>query len=141
MDYQKIAEELLEIRAEQLKIPANQQMSRLVKGELFVLNYLSTHNKVAFPKELSREMAVSTARIAVILNHMEEKGWIIRTEDTEDNRQTIVTLTDSGCTEIERNRREVIESVVKMLELIGADDARELVRIQRKIVNNCFKQH
>lgn len=138
MDYRKIAEELLAVRAEQLKVPASQQMSKLVKGELFVLNYLSTHNRVAYPKDLSKEMVVSTARIAVILNNMEEKGWIIRTGDTEDNRQTIVTLTDAGCVEIEKKRLEVINSVAKMLELIGPNDANEFLRIQKKIVNSCF---
>lgn len=140
MDYQKMAEELLAVRAEQLKVPANQQMSKLVKGELFVLNYLSTHNKVAYPKELSREMVVSTARIAVILNNMEEKGWITRTGDTEDNRQTIVTLTDDGCEEIRKKRVEVIDSVAKMLEQIGPDDSCEFLRIQKKIVKSCFKR-
>ncbi|EOS38368.1 hypothetical protein C808_02569 [Lachnospiraceae bacterium M18-1] len=140
MNYQKMAEELLAIRAEQLKVPANQQMSKLIKGELFVLNYLSTHNRVAYPKELSREMVVSTARIAVILNHMEEKKWITRTGDVDDNRQTIVTLTDKGCEEIEKKRTEVIVSVAKMLEQIGADDAQEFLRIQKKIVSSCFKQ-
>lgn len=139
MDYQKMAEELLTIRAEQLKIPANQQMSRLVRGELFVLNYLLTHNRIAYPKELSKEMVVSTARIAVILNHMEEKYWIVRTNDTEDNRQTIVTLTDRGYEEIQKKRMEVIDSVTKMLETIGLNDAQEFLRIQKKIVDSCFE--
>lgn len=76
MDYCKMAEELLAIRAAQLKVPASQQMSKLVKGELFVLNYLATHDHSVYPKELSGEMAVSTARIAVILNQMELKKWI-----------------------------------------------------------------
>ena len=140
MDYKELAEDLLAVRAEQLKVSANQQMSKLLKGELFVLNYLLTHSKVAYPKELSREMAVSTARIAAILNSMEEKGWITRTGDTEDSRHTIVALTDEGCAEIEKKRTEVIGSVTKMLKLIGPDDAREFLRIQKEIVNNSFKR-
>ncbi|MCM1412053.1 MAG: transcriptional regulator [Lachnospiraceae bacterium] len=140
MDYKKMAEELLAIRAEQLKVPANQQMSKLVKGELFVLNYLSTHNEAAYPKELSREMVVSTARIAVILNNMEEKSWITRTVDAQDNRQTIVTLTDEGRREIEKKRREVIGSVAEMLEVIGPDDSQEFLRIQKKIASKCFRR-
>lgn len=141
MEYQKMAEELLAVRAEQLKVPVDQKLSKLVKGELFVLNYLSTHNGVAYPKELSKEMVVSTARIAAILNAMEKKGWITRAEDAQDNRQTIVTLTEDGCKEIEIYRREVIDSVTEMLEIIGPDDSRELLRIQKKIVNSCFKRN
>ena len=34
----------------------------MVRGELFVLNYLATHEIAIHPKELSKKMAVSTAR-------------------------------------------------------------------------------
>lgn len=141
MDYQKMAEELLENHAQQLKVPASRQMSQLLKGELFVLNYLSIHNRTAYPKELSREMVVSTARIAALLNAMEGKGWIRRSGDAADSRQTIVTLTDAGRTEIETKRREIIGSVVEMLEALGPDDAQEFLRIERRIVEICFREH
>ena len=54
-------------------IQANQQLSQMVRGEMFVLNYLFTHEGAIHPKELSRQMAVTTARIASLLNHMEQK--------------------------------------------------------------------
>ena len=104
MDYKELAEEYLMIRAQLLKVPASQQVTKLVKGELFVLNYLATHEKAVYPKDLSKEMVVSTARIAVILNQMEDKKWITRTVDTEDNRQILVALTEEGHRVIEQQR-------------------------------------
>ncbi len=136
MDYKKMAEEFLMIRAEQLKVPANQQISKIVKGELFVLNYLATHHNSVYPKVLSREMVVSTARIAVILNQMEDKKWIIRKNDPEDNRQILVSLTEKGWEIIEQQRVEIIRTVAQMLEKLGPEDAEEFLRIQRRIVED-----
>lgn len=64
MDYKEMAEELLKIRSEWSHVAANEELARLTKGEFFVLNYLTDHGGTAFPKALSREMKVSTARIA-----------------------------------------------------------------------------
>ena len=136
MDYKELAEEYLMIRAQLLKVPASQQVTKLVKGELFVLNYLATHEKAVYPKDLSKEMVVSTARIAVILNQMEDKKWITRTVDTEDNRQILVALTEEGHQVIEQQREKIIHAVVQMFEKLGPEDATEFIRIQRKIVEN-----
>lgn len=136
MDYKELAEEYLMIRAQLLKVPASQQVTKLVKGELFVLNYLATHEKAVYPKDLSKEMVVSTARIAVILNQMEDKKWITRTADTEDNRQILVALTEEGHQVIEQQREKIIHAVVQMFEKLGPEDATEFIRIQRKIVEN-----
>lgn len=136
MDYKELAEEYLMIRAQLLKVPASQQVTKLVKGELFVLNYLATHEKAVYPKDLSKEMVVSTARIAVILNQMEDKKWITRTVDTEDSRQILVALTEEGHQVIEQQREKIIHAVVQMFEKLGPEDAAEFIRIQRKIVEN-----
>lgn len=136
MDYTALANELLSVRANLLQVPANQKLSKMVQGELFVLNYLITHEKIVHPKELSEKMAVSTARIASLLNHMEGKKLIQRYADKDDNRQVIVILTDTGRQEIHRIRAEVISYVCAMLESLGPEDAEAYIRIQKKIWNN-----
>lgn len=141
MDYTALANELLSVRANLLQVPANQQLSKMVKGELFVLNYLATHEKIVHPKELSEKMAVSTARIASLLNHMEEKKRILRYVDKEDNRQVIVILTDTGRQEIQRIREEVISHTSAMLESLGPEDAEAYIRIQKKIWSNFLEKH
>lgn len=136
MDYTALARELLSVRADLLQVPANQQMSKMVKGELFVLNYLATHENIIHPKELSEKMAVSTARIASLLNHMEEKKLIRRYTDQNDSRQVIVVLTEEGRNAIQKIRSEVISYVCAMLESLGPEDAANYVRIHNKIWNN-----
>lgn len=135
MDYTALAEELLDVRAGLLQVPANQQLSKMVRGELFVLNYLNMNKKVVHPKELSEKMAVSTARIASLLNRLEEKGLVQRYLDQDDNRQVIVLLTEKGRQEIQQSRTEVISYVRTMLEEIGPEDAETYVRIHKKILS------
>lgn len=134
MDYESMAEELLGIRAELLRVPANRMINEFARGELFVLNYLMAHSGTIFPKDLSKVMKVSSARIAALLNQMEKKGWIVRTTDMNDCRQTIIALTDDGKKEVEKARKEIVQAGAQMLEKIGPEDAKELLRIERKIL-------
>lgn len=141
MDYSALANELLGVRANLLQVPASQQLSHMVKGEMFVLNYLITHKSIVHPKELSEKMAVTTARIASLLNHMEGKRLIWRYTDPEDSRQVVVVLTDEGKKAIQSVRAKVISYVSAMLEDLGPEDAEAYIRIQKKIWSNFERNH
>lgn len=141
MNYVALANELLGVRASLLQVPASQQLSHMMKGEMFVLNYLLTHETIIHPKELSEKMAVTTARIASLLNHMEEKRLICRYPDPDDSRQIVVVLTQEGKEAIQQIRAKVISYVSAMLEELGPEDAEAYIRIQKKIWNNFQKGH
>ena len=49
MDYSLLAGQLLNVQANLLQVPAYQQLSKMVRGELFVLNYLATHETAIHP--------------------------------------------------------------------------------------------
>lgn len=134
MDYTALAEDLLQTRTSMSQMTVERQMSKMMKGEIFLLGYLSSHNNQAYPKELSKGMKVSTARIATILNHLEEQQFIIRTTDAQDNRQIIVTLTKAGMQAAQEHRAQMLDYLVKMLELLGPEDAKEYVRLQKKLL-------
>lgn len=136
MDYEKIAAELLHIRAEFARIPEHQKINEFARGELFVLNYLLAHEGTAYPKDLSREMKVSSARIAALLNQTDKKGWTMRTADDEDSRQTLISMTERGHKAIVNKKREIFDMVVGMLEELGPEDAAELLRIKKRINTN-----
>lgn len=134
MDYQAMADELLTAYAGVTRARSSRRVSQMIRGEHFALNYLFTHDGRAQPKELSAGMDVSTARIAVLLNRLERKGFVARTADPEDNRRVIVTLLEPGRREVERTRAEVRDCVTGMLEQLGPEDAEACVRIYKKIV-------
>lgn len=137
MYYESLAYQMLNVRAKMLQVPAHQEISKLMRGELFVLNYLKEQDIVVHPKELSENLAVSTARIARLLKHMEEQGLIVRFTDANDSRQVVVQITEQGVAEIDHVRKKVLEYTARMLENLGADDAKEYIRIQEKICQTC----
>lgn len=134
--YEQLANELVQVNEALLHQPAQDLLSKLSRGEHFVLNYLLTQYGQAHPTDLSRHMVVSTARIAALLNRMEEKGLISRLPDPLDNRQIIVSLSPKGEKAIEAFRKKVIQATARMLELLGPDDSQEFLRLQRKLVTN-----
>lgn len=122
-NYEGLATELLQVNEDLLRVPARHLISKLTQGEHFVLNYLLTHRHQAHPVDLSRGLVVSTARIAALLNRMEDKGLISRLPDPLNNRQVIVTLSPQGLEAIQTFRSQVIRSAAQMLADLGPEDA------------------
>lgn len=133
MDYMELANELLDIRIKLVQVRFMQMLSKMERGEYFVLNYLVTHDGPIHPKDLSDAMAVSTARIATLLNKLEEKNQVRRYVDPEDKRQLIVVLTDAGRQRILQNREETLPQICSFLEDLGPEDAQTYIRIQKKL--------
>lgn len=131
MDYQDLAARLLAAQARQ--IPASRRLARMDQGQLWVLNFLLSQDRQVHPKELSQGLAVSSARVASLLNHMEEKGLIRRLQDPQDSRQILVVLTEAGRSAIRQARDHLLEQTAQVLEALGPEDAAAYVRIQEKL--------
>lgn len=134
MNKREIAEELLNIRAGLLRVAVNRKMNEFARGEIYVLDLLLNSSGPIYPKDLSKKMEVSTARIAAILNQMEAKGWVQRTPDPGSTKQTLVILTEDGRAHIQEKREDILLAIERMLDRIGDEDAAELLRIQRKMI-------
>ena len=105
-----LAEQMLSVRARLSHLPAGEAISDACGGEFFALSLLLLDDAPGCPSGLSRSMGVSSARIAALLKHLEQKGWISRSADEHDERRVNVSLTDAGRELINRRRREAIES-------------------------------
>lgn len=68
----------------------------LAEGEYGILHLLYDNDKGMKPGEFSQILGVGTGRIGNALKNMESKGIIIREDDPDDKRKTIVTLTKKG---------------------------------------------
>lgn len=134
MDYRALAEKLIELQTLLHLVPVIRKLSVFEKGTFLALNYLMEHPKEVHPKELSQKMAVSSARIADLLNHMEREGMIVRKADPNDNRQILVSLTDQGEQLIKNKRAEVVDIMAETLEELGQEEAQTYLRIQMKIL-------
>lgn len=134
MDYYELAKQLIDMRSKRPQVKMERTISQTGRGEVLVLNYLATNGNKAYPKDISKAVMLTTARIAAVLKSLEKHLLITRTPDPLDNRQIIVELTEAGIVFIEKRRKELLDVTVKMLEALGENDAREYVRIQNKLI-------
>lgn len=136
MDKEILANDLIGSIAKFLQTPAGHHISKIIHGELFVLNFLLTREaQGVHPKELSEKMDVSTARVSALLNNMERHGLVSRRSDGKDSRQVLVNITEAGKEYIVEKKQEVTADIMNMLEYIGQKDAGEYIRIHKKMVD------
>lgn len=133
MDYFELAIELLNGMQSLHKVKSQRNINEAMQGETFVLKYIAHHNGDVLPGEIGQKMDVSSARIAAALNSLEKKGLITRQINTSDRRQILVGITKEGKDLAEKHQKTVLEAIAKMLELLGEHDAKEYVRIMKKL--------
>lgn len=135
MDYEKMAAELIDARYNAQRVATDRKVGKILHGEAFALNFLFNHNNIAYPRELSAAMNVSTARIARLLNKLESENKIVRTPDPKDCRQILVTITQEGIAFVKEHKRRGVCIFSELLEKLGEEDAKEYVRINKKIAD------
>lgn len=133
MDYSELAADLLNGIKSLHKVKSQKNINEAMQGETFVLNYIASRGIEVLPGEIGHEMDVSSARIATALNSLEQKGLITRRIDTNDRRRILVGITPKGKEYAEDHRQTVLRVAAQMLELLGKHDAKEYVRIMRKL--------
>jgi len=133
VDYELVAEEFL---SKIFKLHQEKQglFTEGLRGETVALIYLEKMGGGVSPCEISDKMAVSSARVAVILNGLEKKGFITRRIDSDDRRQIIVDLTEDGLEQARKNFQNAKDVYVDMLQFLGEQDAEAFVRIMGRLI-------
>lgn len=99
-----------------------------------MLRCLARSKAPLLPSDLSEQSHASTARIAVVLNTLEKKGLISRAIDPTDRRRILVSLTNVGQEYVAVVRTQLREDMKHLLEELGEQDAREYLRITKRIL-------
>ena len=140
MDYEQLAEEFITRMIQMRFSDLNMSINEAMHGDHFILAYVY-HNDSALPGELAQAMQTSTAYVAKMLRNLEEKDLIRRTLDVNDRRRILVTLTEKGKNQAEKDAAYVKDGVKWMLSTLGDEDAAALVRILRKISEKMSNIH
>jgi len=130
MDYRQLAQEHLA----NIHLPGKRwqtDFSRIPSND-FILLYIELRQEV-LPKDISNAMGVSTARVAVALNELAEKGLITREIDDGDRRRIIVKLTPKGQEFSAEQKQKFIDGIACFFTKLGEHDAKEFVRIMGRI--------
>lgn len=140
MDYRTLAIEFFSNLNMLRKFRPPQHISEALRGEAFALQYIAVHDGPVLPGEISAEMNISSARIAVALNNLESKGLITRRIDASDRRRVLVELTPEGSIVAEERKQELLRSVTTMLLALNEKDASDLVRITGELARYASDQ-
>lgn len=127
MTEEKILEILLRFRPKKM-LPDN------VQGMRFVCGYLGT-NGITNVKELGDALEVSSARMAVILNKLEEKELVKRIKSKDDKRITYVELTEKGYESINEVRKQMIKRFMIIKDVLGEEEFERFMIDLEKISN------
>lgn len=145
MDTEELAQEYLLLMQQIVSNAPYNQVQEYTHGELMVLRYLELREgtgETVTPSEMSQALDLTTARIANVLKSLERKGLVERIHDTIDRRRVFVSLTDKGRELVHRKTCEVNHGAESLMEHLGDEDAPELVRLLRRMVEYCeVEQH
>ncbi len=103
------------------------------KGLFVILKVINSQHNEVIAGDISKKLNISTARVAVALNTLEKKQYIIKRKSDNDLRKTVVELTPLGeaaLLEREKKIQEVIESI---LECLNIEEQQQLFNILKKI--------
>lgn len=124
-----LGEELYNLLAEFLNSPSNRHFMDSIRGEYGVLRYLLQGKEDITAGYLGEKLQVVPGRMTDILTALESKGFIERRRNEKDRRVVNVFITDKGREEAERKRQAIHEDYKGLIEILGVDDARELMRL------------
>ncbi len=83
--------------------------------------------------EISRDLHVSTARVAVLLKKMETRGLIERISDERDARKSVIRLSAHGAEVGEQMLRELNRQLAEVIDRIGMERVKEFIAVSGEI--------
>lgn len=131
VDYEDVARKLI-VYSRSLAKGSLSAVGGASVGEAPVLQFLANTEDEVLPSELAKRLKFSRARMSHILDALETKGYITRTQDERDRRRVIVSITEEGRAHAAQRNAESVSSLAKQLSALGEHDAIELVRILNK---------
>lgn len=103
-----------------------------------VLRYLYESTLPVTAGQISGFLRVSTARTAVLIKKMENKGLVIKETGGNDARVTLVSLSDLGVKTAERMKNDLYAQVGAVIDKVGMEKMTEFTDIL-KIIRSTVK--
>ena len=109
------------------------RIDRSSEGENKVLGLLYETKENLSAGKISSLLHLTTARVAVILSSLEEKGMIRKLPDESDRRRTIVEITEKGRKHTEAIYWELLDCMDYLVEHIGSEKMNAFVDTLKEI--------
>lgn len=93
----------------------------------------SERDKQLSAGRLSEAMGISTARVAVLLKKMEQKGLIVKAADETDARVTLVKLSDEGVRLTNEMHENMLRRLANVIDQVGEETFLRFVELSNVI--------
>ena len=140
MKYEEVIEDFFTRFEPHTKCSFDKVFGNFNKGELGVLGYLNNIKGQISSGELSSVLDVSTARIASILNSLENKKLIIRKCDSFDKRKILINITEKGVKLTQDMKNEVQKRIEYLIGKIGLDSFEQYLDLTI-MINDVFNNY
>jgi len=117
--------------AEEREIERVRKASGLSNNEFHALRYLlqaQREQRDTGPKDLVAMLGISNASVTNIVDHLEQLGDLERVVHPSDRRAQLLHPTPAAAAKIEQAYRLFHETVVQLMDGVGADDAAIVAR-------------
>ena len=108
------------------------------KLQFFTLKYIS-ENKGIIVGDLANVLMMSSGAVAQLIERLVYKGWIKKEVDEHDKRIFHLSLTNTGGKEVLKMDKIFVDKMISMLSNISEKDLMEIVRIQKKLLEQLRK--
>ncbi|MBQ9155339.1 MAG: MarR family transcriptional regulator [Eubacterium sp.] len=133
MDYTELSEEICQVHIRYAGIMNRMQSLLLSKGEDSLLIWLDTREDKVTSRDIADHFQLTTGRVANILKSAENKGYILRTQNTEDLRRVYVELTSEGRDRARKIYRQMVKEHSALLELLGEQRALGMIETMEDV--------
>lgn len=86
---------------------------------------------------LGERLRISRPAVTRMVNDLEEQGYVIKLSAKRDRRFVYLMLTPDGRAALGQARRSFLAAAHQMIEQLGEEDARELLRLLKRISELC----
>ena len=107
----------------------------LDSGVSFVLLYLIDNEGEVYASSISEAMNISRARVGILLNKMEDKGYISKIASDKDARIEVINLTDKGLNRCNEIKGEIVDYISIIVEKVGFNELNHFLDTACKIKN------
>ena len=107
----------------------------LDSGVRFVLLYLTDNKGEVYASSISEAMNISRARVGILLNKMEDKGYISKKASYKDARIEVVNLTDKGLKRCNEIKDEIAKYISIIVDKVGFNELNHFLDTACKIKN------
>lgn len=104
----------------------------LTRGQFYILKTIQSQGKCR-ATDIANAMEVKPSAVTLMIDRLEARQWVRRSQDTSDRRVIIIELTPEG-KQILKKARQISDEVVKRyFSHLSSDDLDHLLKIYERL--------